>query len=212
MILEFLANIRLPTALCIVAGLVSVYFYRKLTFSERFIISVIYLNILADLLAQYLATRGIYNGDVYNLICPLEKVIILAVYYQNTFKNRIRKYYIIGVIAIIFLSSLGYIFNKNSGSVHIEVYLISGFVIAILSYLQLRQMALENARASTPIFWFGMANLIYYTFMISSISASPLALTISEEFARQILLGNDIGYISWSIITTTGIAWKQTKI
>ncbi len=209
--MEVIEHIRFPTAICIITGLISLFYLRKLTLQERFIIVVIYLNISADILANYIEMKGMYNGDVYNIICPIEKIITIGVYYFNTKKGSIKDLYGLGVIAITSLSIGGYLVNPISGSFHTAVYLISGFIMAVLSYLHLRQLVLDKAKPSTPIFWFGMANLIYYTLMTSSVSAFPVAQTISDEFARQIGTGNQIAYVLWSLTTLIGIIWNRTK-
>jgi hypothetical protein len=62
------------------------------------------------------------------------------------------------------------------------------------------------------IFWFSFANVIYYTLMTSTISSLPLAIEVSDSFARSIKAINDIGYILWSILISIGILWNRTRI
>jgi len=212
LIQNIIENIRYPTAICIVAGVVSTFYFHKLSSTEKWIVLVIFLNILADLLANYLGLKKIFNGDVYNLLGPVEKIITLSVYLVNSKINRTKIYYLSGIIAMILLTTAGYISNSKPGHLHEQVYVISGFIFAILSYLQLRNILLEKAKDSIPIFWFSMANLVYYTLMISVISARPVALSISWDFNTQINIVNDIAYSLWSPIILIGIIWNRTKI
>jgi hypothetical protein len=86
-------------------------------------------------------------------------------------------------------------------------------IVAILSYIHLRNMILEKTGDSIIIAAFSLANFIYLTLMISSISAIELAYRIDPEFGKLIyFLGNGIGYILWSIILIIGILWKKHKI
>lgn len=212
MLLKLIENIRYPTAICILAGLASLFYLHKLTSTERLIIVVIFMSIAADLFANYIALKGKYNGDVYNIICPIEKITIVVCYHLNSYKSQFRLLYVTGIITFILLSICGYSLNDHPGYIHTEVYVISGFIVAVLSYLQLRNILLEKAKDSIPIFWFSMANLVYYTLMISVISARPVALSISWDFNTQINIVNDIAYSLWSPIILIGIIWNRTKI
>jgi hypothetical protein len=170
-----------------------------------------FLNAAADLLAGYLGIQKIFNGDVYNTIAPTEKLITLAIYISTVRTKALNKYFIIGIVMVILLSIWGYARQTVSGMFHHDVFIISGFVLAILSYAYMRDLMLNQARPFTPLFWFSFANMIYYTMMVASISAMPVALRISYDFAAQIHLGNDLAYILWSTFITFGIVWNQKK-
>ncbi len=211
-IIEIIERIRFPTAICIMAGMVSLLYFHKLTTKERFIVLVIFFKYCRRPYCKLYWASKKNGGDVYNLFCPTEKIIIMVIYYLNSKITSVKQFNILGIIAFILISIGGYYFETVSGYIHIEVLVISGIITVGLSYLHLRQIVLDKAFSSTPIFFFGMANLIYYTLMVSSMSAIPVAYNISKPFAIQISIGNDIAYVLWSLTTLIGIIWNRTKI
>lgn len=160
---------------------------------------------------MYQGTLGIQSGHVYNLLSPFEKILTVVVYMQSSNGRRFIPLSKVGMGAIVLLSILGYLLGGVENKFHMEVYILTGFIIAILSYAFLRHLTLRKREFSIVIFCFGLANLVYYTLMISSMSAIPAALLISNEFAYKVLLGNDIAFTLWSLIILTGILWKRIK-
>lgn len=138
-------------------------------------------------------------------------MITLGIYIGTTQAIAMRKYYTIGMACVILLAAWGFIKEGVADHLHYDAYIISGFVISILSYLYMRQFILHRSNPFTSLFWFSFANLLEYTLMVSSISASFAAVTIDQKFAQQIFIGNDIAYILWSCIITFGIIWNQKK-
>jgi hypothetical protein len=170
-----------------------------------------FLNAAADLLANYIGMKFIYNGDVYNTVAPAEKLITLGIYIATAHTRTLNKYFFVGMALVAGLSIWGYVKQTVPGFFHSDVFVISGFIMAILSYIYMRQIIFNQAQPFTPLFWFSFANMIYYTMMVASISAMPVALLISNEFAMQIHFGNDLAYIFWSTFITFGILWNQKK-
>lgn len=167
---------------------------------------------IADVIASIVGARGIPNGDIYNVSAPVSKLVTLGIYIATLQTKTMRKYFILGMLPIIALSAWGYIRPGNPGDFHYDVYIISGFVISILSYLYMRQFILHRSNPFTTLFWFSFANLIYYTLMVSSMSASYAVMPFSQDFAKKLLLGNDIAYSLWSCLITFGIIWNKKKI
>ncbi len=204
--------VKLPTVICIVVGIISTFYFRKLNTTERLILLVVYLNIITDLIAIYLAdTLKQDNGIIYNIFCPTEKIITLLIYYLNAFQLSNKRLNILGVLFVCLFSLYGFIANPAT-HFHTEVYILSGFIVSILSYLQLRQIIQEKAKQSTAIFFFAIANLVYYTLMVSSVSASPFAYELSEDFGKAVMIGNQVAYSLWSILILIGLLWNRTKI
>lgn len=209
--MNWIENITFPTAACIIVGVFATFFYGVLSKNERWILLIIYLNIMADLISIYQGSQGVESGHVYNILSPIEKIITVVVYMHASSGRKFTLLNTIAMVGVVLLSILGYVLKGLENTFHMEVYILSGFFIAILSYVFLRRLTLMKREFSIVIFCFGLANLVYYTLMISSMSAIPAALLISNDFAYKVLLGNDIAFTLWSLIILTGILWKRIK-
>ena len=117
-----------------------------------------------------------------------------------------------GIIPIWCISFYGIYYYPTLSEFHDVSNVFTGLVLAALSYLHLRSISLNTAGQSLLIFYFGLANLIYLTLMISAMSALPLALKVDNTFATKIYSINLVGYALWSIILIIGILWKKQKI
>lgn len=169
------------------------------------------MNIAADLIARKMSLQLMNNGIVYNIFCPLEKIVTLMIYYLSSNRPRFKQLNLLGILLVIIISAIGFLGKLSPQEFHTEVYVISGFIISIFSYLHLRRIIRGKAKQSRVIFFFGIANLVYYTLMVSSVSALPVAMGISTDFAKTLFIGNAIAYVMWSILILIGIVWSRTK-
>lgn len=197
----------IPTIICLVVSILSTLFFQNLSKTERLILIVLYLNLIADIVGPHLEKDA--NGYLYNIITPIEKIITLILYAAVSTTRKHKIFNLTGIVVIIVLSILGYFVRFSAETFHFEVYVVSGFVISILSYLFLRKLALRKEQFSTVILLFGMANLVYYTVMVSAVSAMPIARKHSSVFASDLFTINDIAYSLWSLTILTGILWKR---
>jgi hypothetical protein len=201
----------MSSACCIAAGAVYVWRKRSLQGVENIILWIILLNVLADLVAEVLNSAGHTTHVVYNLMMPVERVLTLLIYaiQAETIWAK-RSYYVaIGLVATAAIASAAY--YGGIQELHYFSNVISGIVVAVFSYTYLRAMVLGQTYHSRVLFYFGMANLIYYTLMVSAMSALPLAMRISYPFAGAILNINLVGYTFWSITLILGISWKKQR-
>jgi hypothetical protein len=114
-----------------------------------------------------------------------------------------------GIILITVISIAGLFYYPSFSDMQRGPYVWAGLVVALLSYLHLRSIALDEAGQSQIMFVFSLANLVYYTLMISAQSAVDLAWDLDVDFGKDIYLVNDISFALWSIILIIGILWNR---
>ena len=180
--------------------------------AEKLMTIVIWINVLADLIASYLADHYGSNGIVYNILTPLEKLLTLGIYYIYA-PNRIFKKAIIGVsILILLISLIAFYFSSSSRVFHIQPFLWTGLILAILSYMLIRKYLTSKKDFNLLAVWFAFANLLYYSMVVSSLGAQSIAVSFSLELARLLGYGNDIAYSLWSLILLISVLWiKKLK-
>jgi hypothetical protein len=210
-----LENTVWSTWVVFLALVVYVIQIKKLKGWEKLVFVIIALNFTADFLAcfsPHLFEKE-YSGIIYNILAPVQRILTLMLYSSNTNVKEEQYLNYGGIVALILVSLGGHFYYQDFNEFHRLPYVILGLIVAILSYIHLRNMILEKTAASIVIAAFSLANFIYLTFMISSVSAVELAYNIDHEFGKLIyFLGNEIGYALWSIILIIGILWKKQKI
>lgn len=192
-------------------GTVSIFLYRKFGLNERLIVIVILLNVIADLMADYVSLTYGESGHVYNVLAPVERLLSLQIYVLATKNKKLRMLFRFTMILIFGISLSGYIIHNGDTDFHALPYVASGFLMAVASYIFLREWAIVSKKSTVLVFVFGMANFIYYTLMISSMSALPLANKLSAELADKIYVVNDIAYTLWSLTILFGMIWQRIK-
>lgn len=211
----FLENILWTTWIVLLALVVYLIRIKKLKGWERVVFLIIFLNGCADIMASVglQLFEKEYSGIIYNILAPVQRILTLMLYSSNTHVKE-EQYLNYGGIAVLIMVSIGgHFYYQDFNDFHQVPYIVLGLIVAILSYIHLRNMILEKTGDSIIIAAFSLANFIYLTLMISSISAIELAYRIDPEFGKLIyFLGNGIGYILWSIILIIGILWKKHKI
>lgn len=210
-----LENIVWSTWVIFLALVIYLIRIKKLKGWEKLVLVIIALNFTADLLA--LVSPQIfekeYSGIIYNILAPVQRILTLMLYISNTNVKEEQYLNYGGIVALILVSLGGHFYYQYFSDFQRVPYVILGLIVAILSYIHLRNMILEKTAASIVIAAFSLANFIYLTLMISSVSAVELAYNIDHEFGKLIyFLGNGIGYVLWSIILIIGILWKKQKI
>lgn len=211
MIEELLHNIRLQTYFSLLAGLAGLVFLNRLSFWERLIILVVWLNVIADFLSNYIGLRGDPSVDVYNVMNPIEHSLTLIIYRAFTKHKKTRSLHLTFAYLILILASVDFAWITKTGQFHYASFLFSGIVVAIFSFLFMRSWIIESGSFKTFIPWFGIANLLYYTLMVASLSALPKAMDISDQLAKAVLWVNYGAYMLWSIILTIGLTRASVK-
>ncbi len=166
-----------------------------------------WLNITMDLTANYVVGAWGENAFIYNIMTVAEQALILIIYYLSR-RNHARRFsYLAGAVLIVLLGTSNKFMPNPPGEFNIETFVFSGILIAVFSYLELRRSVL-NLKIDSIIIWFASANMIYYTLMVSSMSAQPLAQRISMKLAENIKYINDVGYMIWAILIAIGLIWS----
>jgi hypothetical protein len=210
-----LENIVWSTWIVLLALVIYLIQIKKLKGWEKLVFVIIILNFTADFLAlvsPHIFEKG-YSGIIYNILAPVQRILTLMLYISNTNVKEEQYLNYGGIVVLILVSLGGHFYYQDFNDFHQVPFVILGLIVAILSYIHLRNMILEKTAASIVIAAFSLANFIYLTLMISSVSAVELAYNIDHEFGKLIyFLGNGIGYVLWSIILIIGILWKKQKI
>jgi hypothetical protein len=184
---------------------------KKLYGSEKLIVAIIWINVVADLLGSIMAIKYSFNEMVFNISAPIEQVLTLFVYSKAGETRRLVNVHKISITLIILLSLSNYFIIQNPYGFHYYTFIFSGITVAVFSYTQLKFTIQQNVPWRSVLLWFSGANLIYYSLMVSSVSTMPLAYDISKDLAISIKTVNDVGYIIWSALISVGILWNKKK-
>lgn len=199
----------IPSFICILTGICYAIRFKELQSLERLIFLIIILNIIADTTSYFVMHNGTHTNLFYNVLSPVERALTLLIYARNVHISWHKKIFYTGMGLVVALYVYCYFYYDSMTSLHSLSNVITGFVLSMLSYFQLRTISIGNAGQSRIVFYFGLANLIYYTLLISAFSAFPVALEIGDVFASKILIVNHLGYTAWAIILIIGILWKK---
>ncbi|MGB6035496.1 MAG: hypothetical protein WBG42_04460 [Cryomorphaceae bacterium] len=179
---------------------------------EWMVFLIIALNCAADLLVPYTrkSFETEYSGIIYNSLAIAQRLLTLMIYAFNTRVKEERFLNYAGIVVLILASIGAHFYYQDYTSFYRVPYVILGLIVAICSYIHLRNMILEKTGVSMVIGAFSLANFVYLTLMISSVSAVGLAYNMDKDFGRLIyFLGNGVGYMLWSVILIIGILWKK---
>jgi hypothetical protein len=206
--LTFNANL-IPAILCLAAGILYLFRYPTFRKPENLIVLVIWLNILADTASYFIMHLPFPNTHfVYNAMTPIEKIIILFAYGQNTFGVKRCSLHFAGILAVVLFTAFDMIFINGFFEFNVVAIVSSGIIVAFLSYIHLRDVLNGRGGESKVFTLFCSANFVYYTLMVSSLSAVQLALIVSDnKFASQVSYGNLLAYALWSLILIIGLLW-----
>lgn len=209
--LNILSTLPFPTYICFAVLLAATVFKNRMEPHEKLILVILLMNVSADVTADIMDNIYTKTGIVYNILTPMEKVLTMGIYVLNTKTTRSRWIYAVIAVITLIISTIGFLAYKSVMDLHVITIIASSIFVAAASYYQLRELAMDRASFSAVMVGFSLANLIYYTVMISSISSLPLAIEISNDFAKIIGTVNLIGYAMWSLIIFTGIIWKKNS-
>jgi hypothetical protein len=163
---------------------------------------------MMDLTANYVLGVWGENAFVYNIMTVAEQALILIIYYLSRGNKTRRFSYLAGALLIVLLGFSNKLLPNPPGGFNIETFIFSGILVAIFSYLELRRSVLD-LKIDSIIIWFASANMIYYTLMVSSMSAQPLAQRISMKLAENLKYINDVAYMIWAILIAIGLIWSR---
>lgn len=170
------------------------------------------MNIITDISSYYLIHNERHTHIFYNILIPIERILTLIIYLRNTANEPKKMLYYLGMAIVSCIYIISYFTSENLMELFYVANIATGLILACLSYIQLRAILTGRANDSRVLIYFGLANLIYFTLMISAMSALPLALKIGNDFAGSLYNINIIGYTLWSILLIIGILWKKQKI
>lgn len=201
----------IPATICILAGVCYLILYQELQSFVKLIFLILFLNITTDTANYLIMHNGVESNIFYNILNPVERVVTLYIYAKNVNDNLNKRKYFLGSAVVLVTYLAGYYNYDTMSTLHDFPNIITGLIVSMLSYFQLRSISIGKAGQSRVLFFFGLANLIYYTLMISAMSAFPLALKIGYDFASDIIIVNLVGYTLWSVILIIGILWKKKQ-
>jgi hypothetical protein len=211
LIIKIIQFLTINSYVCLTAGILGLYFSIKLYSYEKLIVGIIWINVVADLIGSIMAIKFSFNEVVFNVSAPIEQVLTLYVYSKGDKKKSVVYIHRISMVLIIILLLSNYVIIKNPYGFHYYTFIISGIIVAVFSYWQLKSLIQQSHPWRSVILWFSGANLIYYSSMVSSVSSMPLANDISRNLAMSIKTINDVGYIIWSLLIAIGILWNKKK-
>jgi hypothetical protein len=159
---------------------------------------------------MYMVNNNLMTHILYNVLVPVERVLTLVIYALNEFTREKKVLHYGGIVLVVLVFGLGF-FLKGIELFFQPSNVITALALAILSYLHLRSITRDQGGPSRLIFYFALANLIYFTFSTSALSAVPLAYKIDPDFAIQIFYINLVGYSLWSLILIFALLWKPPK-
>lgn len=210
MLETLLSEVRFPTWICIISGLAYLGYVRKLDPLQLGVLILIWINISADVLSNYLVQKGVYTNGLYKVSTLLEQGFTLFIYMMFC-ETRTAKWVHAGLLTLIVSLFIVGLYAVPFNEVFtFETFITGGLIIAATSYFAIRRWVV-HAKPMHSFLWFAFANMFYYTLMVSSASAQPIAWQVSKEFAARIKYINDAGYIAWSLILLTGLIWSIRK-
>ncbi len=210
--MDILNELKASSFICILAGVMFLIFRKKLSRSENLIFAIILLNIISDVIAAKLGSQRIKTGIIYNTLAPIERILTLYIYARCSIITKNKNLNFIGIIFIIMASITSQFMAPNYIDFQAVPFVLSGLVVALLSYFHLRNMVLDKAKSSKLVLIFTIANLMYYTLMASAMSAFTTSLKISDEFANSVYAINLTAYSLWSIMLILGLLWSKNRI
>ena len=187
------------------AALTGAIFIRRFSLVEKLIWIILVLNVLIDAYARYIGSQGIHNGICYNVLVPLE-ILIMIYIYNITSKNHAYKILTYGLSGVLLVFAVVVaMFLQERDKLHTYTIAFGGIMVGALSYLRLRKIIINDINLTDNIlFWFCAANFIYYIIFIPVLSVLPIANDISNELARSIKKVNNYAYALWSTLITIG--------
>lgn len=210
MIYEILNTLKPQNYVVLISTITGLALLNRLPLLGRIIVLLLLLNLIADVWAAFLWLDYQTTVHVYNLFNPIEQLITVATYGLYA-KPKVNKVYVASAVVILSFHLFDAFWLSPKDSFHFPAFIFSGILIAILSYFSLKQCLREKEEFRSLFFWFSLANLFYYTLMVSAMSALPLAQKISYEFAAIILQLNYICYACWALTLTFGMIWNRLK-
>jgi hypothetical protein len=193
------------------------YKWTYLNKSEKYVMLVMSLNLLADIIAGVMRNYSIpntANATLYNLLTATELSVIIYLYgsateLRNTYLG---KHYKKFLVLYIFVFSSNFIFNQGPFVLNTYTYLPMSIVAGIISFAYLRKVTDEDTSPrllENLLFWYSVANLIYYICHIPFVSVQhpPFGFSILVKTTLKNI--NTIMYSAWFIIIGIGFLWKK---
>jgi len=201
-----------PTVLCVLAVIIYGIRFKQLEGHVIWILAILIANAFTDVTSYVLIHMERETHVLYNLLIPVERSVILFIYAANEYEQERKRIYYFGAAAVWFSFAVSTLTLGSLSELHYVSNIVTGLVLAALSYVHLRSVSLNTAGQSVVMLYFGLANMIYFTLMISAMSALPLAQQIDLGFAVGILSLNTVAYGIRIILLIIGILWKRPKI
>lgn len=211
-LLAWYKDIQPQTYVTLAVGILGITRYSRLHNSIFSILMVILVNLLADLIANYFAHKYGDNTIVYNISTAIEQELTLLILYSLARSKGQRKVILVTMIIFPILSITNLLFVQKSSNFNSFTYISTGLAIAFFSYIIIKERLDDIYLFRSMVFWFTIANFIYYTIVSVVFSVLPFAIDVSYEFGNDIMHVNYVSYIIWSTLLAIGFIWSKKHI
>lgn len=163
LIIQYAQYAPLVVAVPFIIGLLRYYRLNKL---QKWILLIVLINLVNEVLSQYISRQGQENLWLYHLYIPILLFMIFRIYRHaliNSFRVRAFDYFLIAMLAFCVANSLWIQplsqFNSNSVSMANLSFI---FLAMVYLYSLLKNPAFERLE-KMPLFWFSVGSLVYYS-------------------------------------------------
>jgi hypothetical protein len=204
-------DIYIQTYVTAAAIIVGAIFLRRLLLVYWVVWGILWANVIVDVYTTYLAFNSLNTLPYNNILMLSEGMVIILLYYiHSPFTTGKRILLYLSLIYLIF-SIINFVFIQGEDNLNTYSIMPCGLVIAILSYLNIRMFITSETFFKSLLFWFSVANFIYFIVVIPSLSFLPIANNISYELGASLKVINDTAYILWSLIISIGFICQKKR-
>lgn len=206
-------DIYIPTYFTIAAILAGVVKLRRLSTISKLVLVILILNLVADLYTTYLSYHSVNTLFYNSLHTGVEQLFILWIYYSTKIYNKQKRLLLYTIIIGGLLAIYNIFFWQGPKQFTTYTFIPFGLLIAFLSYINIRYFIISNiAVLSNIIFWFSIANFVYFIVIVPIMSFLPLAIEISLDLAKTLkMYTNNIAYGVWSVLIAIGFICQRKK-
>lgn len=198
---------------CLVAAIVGLVTLGRLSRYERIIVLVLVLNVVADLWANYVNNTwsNPQNGWVYNILNPVEMLLILLFYLKSSEITLARKavWWTGLLMPVVFVWTL--LNLESHRDFNLWGFVLTDFLMMVVSYFVLRSYLLAQELKGPATMSFVVANMVYFALAVSAFLGSGVGLRFKTDLASKFLIINTVGYVLWGIIITLGFIYTWIK-
>jgi hypothetical protein len=205
-------HINPPTFVAFFAALAGLILFNRLSAIAKIALVLLFLNVITDVYATYLAEHDVNNHICYSILTTVEHVLIILSY-SAIYRNNNIKFIFYGLSLLIFVCSvLNLLFIQGADSFNTFTFVPIGLIVSILSYLRIRSSILNEDKFQYQFsFWFAAANFQYFIIVAPILSAVLAANEMSYSLSISFKQVNNTAYIIWSVLISIGFICQEKK-